>query len=226
MLSLEMKVSRCLYAAHRYEPRQLTFVNSTPLFTVWNLYEQICIAALDNGDSKFANECILIMLKKFPDSSRVGRLVGMQNEQNGKYEAALEIYTDLLKKNPANLMVLKRKVCVFKAMGDAKREIEELNALLRQFPAEVASWLELGELYLSLSENSVSTLPIYRLIKLLLSCAACSRLCAFCCFHVLIRLVSPYCSLGCRALLRGGGAAEPQQRRLQRAPRRGLLHSG
>lgn len=100
------------------------------------------------------------MLKKFPDSSRVGRLVGMQNEQNGKYEAALEIYTDLLKKNPANLMVLKRKVCVFKAMGDTKREIEELNALLRQFPAEVASWLELGELYLSLSDNSVRLLFI------------------------------------------------------------------
>jgi tetratricopeptide (TPR) repeat protein len=79
----------------------------------------------------------------------------MQNEQLGKYEAALDVYKELLKKNPANLMVMKRKVCVFKAMGDAKRQIEELNALLTQFPAEVASWLELGELYLSLSDNSV-----------------------------------------------------------------------
>lgn len=122
---------------------------------MWNLYEQICIAALDNGDSKFANECITILLKKFPNSSRVGRLVGMQNEQSGKYEAALEVYTDLLKKNPANLMVLKRKICVFKAMGDTKRQIEELNSLLTQFPAEVASWLELGELFLSLSDNMV-----------------------------------------------------------------------
>uniref|UniRef100_A0A7S3M0G9 ER membrane protein complex subunit 2 n=1 Tax=Spumella elongata TaxID=89044 RepID=A0A7S3M0G9_9STRA len=123
---------------------------------VWNLYEQICIAALDNGDSNFANECITILLKKFPNSSRVGRLVGMQNEQCGKYEAALEVYTDLLKKNPANLMVLKRKVCVFKAMGDTKRQIEELNALLTQFPSEAASWLELGEVFLSLSDNAAA----------------------------------------------------------------------
>jgi len=123
--------------------------------TVWNLYEQICIAALDNGDSNFANECITILLKKFPNSSRVGRLVGMQNEQCGKYEAALEVYNDLLKKNPANLMVLKRKVCVFKAMGDTKRQIEELNALLTQFPSEAASWLELGEVFLSVSDNTV-----------------------------------------------------------------------
>lgn len=34
----------------------------------------------------------------------------MQKEQAGEYEAALEIYADLLKKNPANLMVMKRKV--------------------------------------------------------------------------------------------------------------------
>lgn len=34
----------------------------------------------------------------------------MQKEQAGKYEDALEIYAGLLKKNPANLMVMKRKV--------------------------------------------------------------------------------------------------------------------
>lgn len=41
-------------------------------------------------------------------------------------------------------------------MGDVKREVEELNALLRQFPAEASTWLELGELYLSVGDNTVS----------------------------------------------------------------------
>lgn len=81
-------------------------------YSVWNVYEQICVAALDTGDANLANECIVLLLKKFPDSARVGRLVGMQKEQAGEFEAALEIYAGLLKKNPANLMVMKRKVCV------------------------------------------------------------------------------------------------------------------
>lgn len=77
---------------------------------MWNLYEQICVAALDMGDVNLANDCISLLLKRFPDSGRVGRLLGMQKEQAGKYEDALEIYAGLLKKNPANLMVMKRKV--------------------------------------------------------------------------------------------------------------------
>mmetsp|Transcript_106073 Transcript_106073/g.208061 ORF Transcript_106073/g.208061 Transcript_106073/m.208061 type:complete len:300 (+) Transcript_106073:34-933(+) len=127
-------------------------LNSESGNEVWNLYEQISVAALDVGDVNIANECISLLLKKFPDSSRVGRLIGMQKEQQGKYEDALEIYAELLKKNPANLMILKRRVCVFKAKGDVKREVEELNALLKQFPAESATWMELGELYLSLCD--------------------------------------------------------------------------
>lgn len=74
------------------------------------------MAALDVGDVNIANECISLLLKKFPDSSRVGRLIGMQKEQQGKYEDALEIYAELLKKNPANLMILKRRVSVHPQM--------------------------------------------------------------------------------------------------------------
>jgi tetratricopeptide (TPR) repeat protein len=84
---------------------------------VYALYEQICVAALETGDTTLANECIAILLKTFPDSARVGRLIGMQKEQSGKFEDALEIYSNLLKKNPANLMILKRRVrsqlCMF-----------------------------------------------------------------------------------------------------------------
>lgn len=79
-------------------------------FIVFALYEQISIAALDLGDTNLATECITLLLKNFPDSGRVGRLLGMQKEQEQKYEDALEIYANLLKKNPANLMIMKRKV--------------------------------------------------------------------------------------------------------------------
>jgi hypothetical protein len=54
------------------------------------------------------------------------------------------------------LHLLLLQVCVFKAMGDRKREVEELNALLRQFPAESATWQELGDTYLALCDLPVS----------------------------------------------------------------------
>lgn len=60
------------------------------------------------------------------------------------------------------------QICVFKAQGDVKREAEELNGLLRQYPAEVSSWLELGELYLTLGDNTVRGVYSGELVFLLL----------------------------------------------------------
>jgi predicted aconitase len=40
-------------------------------------------------------------------------------------------------------------------MGDRQRQAEELNAVLKQFPAESSSWAELGDLYLSLCDLPV-----------------------------------------------------------------------
>ena len=53
---------------------------------VWSLYEQICVAALETGDQALADECIAQLLKKFPDSIRAGRLLGLQKEQVGESE--------------------------------------------------------------------------------------------------------------------------------------------
>ena len=154
MLSQEMKV---LDNAHMHT-FSIIVLMIFPFQTVWNLYEQICVAALDIGDVNLATECIVLLMKKFPSSGRVIRLLGLQKEQAGEYEAALEIYVGLLKKNPANLMAMKRKVCVYKAMGDTKKQIEEINGILKQFPAEAPSWQELGELYLSLCDNEVQNI--------------------------------------------------------------------
>ncbi|KAJ1381651.1 hypothetical protein B484DRAFT_460311, partial [Ochromonadaceae sp. CCMP2298] len=133
---------------------------------MWNLYEQLCVAALDYGDVKLADECITLLLNKFPNSARVVRLLGLKKEQCGDYEEALEVYSGLLATNPANLMVLKRKVCVYKAMGDVKGEIEEINSLLKQYPSEAASWQELGEIYLSMCDNAAAAHCFQELVLL------------------------------------------------------------
>lgn len=138
-MNLAMKVSVC---------SMCHFHNVT--FTVWNLKEQLVVAALSAGDLETAEEQLLGLLKKFPDSIRVKRLIAMTKEAEGKYTEALEMYGALLTQNPANILVMKRKVCVYKAKGDQNSVITELNAILKLFPSEASSWLELGEIYLSM----------------------------------------------------------------------------
>jgi ER membrane protein complex subunit 2 len=78
---------------------------------VWSLYEQIYIGALECGDISLVDECSKRLNKKFPESVRVKRLLGMQYEYNKEYKKAQELYDSLLASNPSNLLILKRKVC-------------------------------------------------------------------------------------------------------------------
>jgi tetratricopeptide (TPR) repeat protein len=77
---------------------------------VWNLHEQVVIAALDEGDEPLAHTHLQAIMKRFPKSERTFRLMGMENESKGKYLEALEIYEYILKDNPANIQAMKRKV--------------------------------------------------------------------------------------------------------------------
>ena len=82
------------------------------LSTVWSLYEQAYVAALECGDIGLVDECSKLLNKKFPDSVRVKRLLGMQYEYNGEYKKALALYDSLLESNSSNLLLLKRKVTI------------------------------------------------------------------------------------------------------------------
>ncbi len=44
---------------------------------------------------------------------------------------------------------------MYKAKGDIQNVINELNSILRLYPSEASSWLELGEIYLSQSAYDV-----------------------------------------------------------------------
>ena len=81
------------------------------IYLVWSLYEQVYIAALEFGDIGLVDVCSEALNKRFPDSVRVKRLLGMQYEFNKEYKKALDLYNNLLQSNPSNLLVLKRKVC-------------------------------------------------------------------------------------------------------------------
>ena len=47
-----------------------------------------------------------------------------------RYPRALEFYTKALEAHPTSSVLWKRKVAVFKAMGDTAKAVIELNSLL------------------------------------------------------------------------------------------------
>eukprot|EP00981_Chlorochromonas_danica_P006278 scaffold1348_cov184-Ochromonas_danica.AAC.5 len=116
---------------------------------VWNLHEQICIAAIDQGNFSLAAETITKLKKQFLNSHRVVRLHGMLLEAQGKYKEALNVYDEILKDDLANVAAMKRKASIHKAQGNVSGQIEEINNILKIFPGDGGSWAELGEVYLS-----------------------------------------------------------------------------
>ncbi|BBN12760.1 hypothetical protein Mp_5g22660 [Marchantia polymorpha subsp. ruderalis] len=117
---------------------------------VWTVYEQVAIAAMDCNCLDVAKECITALMKKFPDSNRVGRLEGMWMEAKGYWQQAEKVYESLLEVNATDPFLHKRKVAMAKAQGNFSGAVEALNKYLETFMADHDAWRELAELYISL----------------------------------------------------------------------------
>ncbi|KAF6172334.1 hypothetical protein GIB67_024956 [Kingdonia uniflora] len=101
-------------------------------------------------ESEVQKDCIKVLQKKFPESTRVGRLEGMLLEAKGSWGDAQKTYTRLLEDSPLDQVILKRRVAVAKAQGDTSEAIECLNKYLEIFMADHDAWRELAEIYVSL----------------------------------------------------------------------------
>ena len=129
--------------------------------------EQICLAAIDINDHDLAERC-LDKLKGSPafsdknsaqgslvrDSDRYRRLLGRCLEAANDFDAAINLYETMLKKNPSNLVALQRKYCVLRAQKESSTEaiLEALNEYLGQQLSDVSGWYEMAQLRLSLAD--------------------------------------------------------------------------
>ncbi|CAH8586542.1 unnamed protein product [Dicrocoelium dendriticum] len=121
----------------------------TPCQEKWVIMEQVFIAALDVGDDQLACECLGQLRAHFKKSSRINRLFGMYLEATGRFEDAQSVYAQVLKDDPTNTFVRRRKVAIFKSQKRNIEAIDELRNYLKTFMSDFEAWNELADLYLA-----------------------------------------------------------------------------
>ncbi|KAJ2721931.1 tetratricopeptide repeat domain-containing protein [Coemansia sp. Benny D115] len=115
---------------------------------VWVVYEQIFMAAIDEGEIELAKTILAILHKRFDGSQRVKRLYGLVNEAAGHPDEAKKLYTEMLDKDPTNILAHKRMIAILKSQGQYTMAIKELVSYLDTHANDFEGWLELSHLYL------------------------------------------------------------------------------
>jgi len=160
----------------------IKFILNRAEFTV---YEQVLIAALDIGESRIAIDCLQPLSARFPDSVRVQRSRGMILEADGKYDEAIALYDGILEKQPSNLLILKRRACIFKAKGAVAEAIDEMNKILQLNSSDPSTWQELADMYLAECDYEAAAFCVEEAVLLVPTSA-----------HTHCRLAEVYYSIG------------------------------
>ncbi|KAF2112370.1 hypothetical protein BDV96DRAFT_159730 [Lophiotrema nucula] len=138
-------------------PLSLLFSSETP--ESWTINENLLLSCLRTGDDKSARILLERLSQRFGDSNeRVITLRGVYEEalakNNSELEQVFKRYEDILKDDPTNFTVRKRRVAVLKSLGRIQDAITALTVLLDYSPTDAESWAELSELYARVGEWS------------------------------------------------------------------------
>ncbi|KAH4071225.1 ER membrane protein complex subunit 2 [Parastagonospora nodorum] len=133
-------------------PLSLLFSRETP--ESWTIHENLFYSALRTGDETSAQAILQRLEARFGDQNeRIITLRGIYNEATAQSDADLERvfegYEKILKEDPTNMSVRKRRVAVLKALGRTQDAITAITVLLQNSPTGVEAWAEASELYAS-----------------------------------------------------------------------------
>lgn len=95
--------------------------------------EQVFIAALDCGQIEVAEDCVRTLQAEFPGSLRVQKYKAMLLEALERYDDALDVLENIIKKDETNAAPRKRKVAILKAKGRNADAIKELCDYLKKW---------------------------------------------------------------------------------------------
>jgi tetratricopeptide (TPR) repeat protein len=133
-------------------PLSLLFSRETP--ETWTIHENLLFAALRTGDDASARQILDRMTTRFgSDNERIIALRGIYEEALARddkdLEKVFEGYEKVLKADPTNFSVRKRRIAVLKNLGRTNDAITALTVLVENSPTDAEAWAELSELYAS-----------------------------------------------------------------------------
>lgn len=96
------------------------------------ILEQVCIAALDTYQIAIVDYCIKQLSIEFPSSVRVKKYYVMRLEAQERYDDALRILDNIIKKDGSNSAPRKRKIAILKAQGRYVEAVKELTEYLKE----------------------------------------------------------------------------------------------
>lgn len=94
--------------------------------------EQVFMAALDCGRIHLAEDCVRELISEFPESLRILKHKAMLLEALERYDDALDVLENIIKKDETNAGARKRKVAILKAKGLIGEAIKELCDYLKK----------------------------------------------------------------------------------------------
>lgn len=133
-------------------PLSLLFSRETP--ETWIIHENLLYSALRTGDDASARQILDRLTTRFgADNERIITLRGIYEEALAKNDKDLERifegYEKVLKADPTNFSVRKRRIAVLKSLGKIGDAITALTVLVENSPTDTEAWAELSELYAS-----------------------------------------------------------------------------
>jgi len=133
-------------------PLSLLFSRETP--ESWTIYENLLYAALRTGDEASARAVLARLENRFGDhNERIITLRAIYNEATAQSDRDLDKvfagYEKILREDPTNMGIRKRRVAVLKALGRTHDALSAVTVLLQNSPTDVEAWAEASELYAS-----------------------------------------------------------------------------
>jgi len=131
-------------------PLSLLFSRESP--ESWTIHENLLLATLRTGDDASARKILDRLATRFgADNERIITLRGIYEEalatNNAELESVFNGYEKILREDPTNFGIRKRRVAVLKSMGRHADAISALTVLLENSPTDIEAWAELSELY-------------------------------------------------------------------------------
>ncbi|KAI1261250.1 tetratricopeptide [Xylariaceae sp. FL1019] len=131
-----------------------SFLAASETNELWTTYENLLLSCLRTGDDEAAHQCLGRLANRFGDGNeRVMALKGLLKEATANDKSILDMvlqeYEDILRDNPSNLPIVKRRAALLRSMGRIPEAVNTLNSLLDVSPTDAEAWAELADVYLS-----------------------------------------------------------------------------